>query len=91
MSISYEHILPLRCKRCDRKMNHILINTDTTEKNEIEQTYECQECGEKKIIYKFSNPLVQRLMQYSLEKGLEELERIEPMEVEFKKKKHRFF
>jgi len=71
-------------------MDHVLVNTDTTGKNEIEQTYECQECGEKKTIYEFSNPLVQRLMQYSLEKGLEELERIEPMEVEFKKKKHRF-
>ena len=41
----------LRCKKCGRKNDHVLVSIATPKKGEVEETYECQECGETKMIY----------------------------------------
>lgn len=46
----------LRCKRCNRKTDHVLISiTATSRKGEIQETFECQECGEIKTIFELSS------------------------------------
>lgn len=47
----YRPYVFLRCRKCGRKTDHVLINTATIRKSEIEETYECQQCGETKKIY----------------------------------------
>ena len=45
----------LRCKKCNRKTEHVLLNTTDVKKGEVEETYECQQCGEIKIIYELTS------------------------------------
>lgn len=46
----------LRCKKCNRKTDHVLVSmTNTAKKGEIEEVFECQECGETKIIYELTS------------------------------------
>jgi len=46
----------LRCDKCDRKTDHVLVNIIYSSlKGEIEETYECQECGEAKKIYELAS------------------------------------
>jgi protein-arginine kinase activator protein McsA len=45
----------LRCKKCHRKTEHVLLNTTDVKKGEVEETYECQQCGEIKIIYELTS------------------------------------
>lgn len=51
----YRPYVFLRCRRCGRKTDHVLINTATTGRGEIEETYECQQCGETKKIYELAS------------------------------------
>ena len=44
----------LRCKKCNRKTDHVLVSVATIKKGELEETFECQECGETKIIYELT-------------------------------------
>jgi len=51
----YRPYVFLRCGKCGRKTDHVLINiTSISKKGEIEETYECQECGETKKIYELA-------------------------------------
>jgi len=46
----------LRCKKCSKKTDHVLVSmTNTAKKGEIEEVFECQECGETKIIYELTS------------------------------------
>jgi len=46
----------LRCNKCGRKADHVLININFTSMNgEIEETYECQDCGETKKIFELAS------------------------------------
>ncbi len=46
----------LRCKKCGKKTDHALINVSSAKKSEIlQETFECQECGENKIIYELTS------------------------------------
>jgi uncharacterized Zn finger protein len=45
----------LRCKKCGKKTDHVLISTSTIRKGEIQETFECQECGENKMIYELTS------------------------------------
>jgi len=47
----------LRCKKCGKKTVHVLVSITYTpsEKGEIEETYECQECGETKKVYELAS------------------------------------
>jgi len=47
----YRPYVFLRCKKCDRKTDHVLVSVVSSKKGEVEETYECQECGETKKIY----------------------------------------
>ena len=51
----YRPYVFLRCKKCGRKTGHVLINAVTTGKDGIEETFECQECGETKKIYELAS------------------------------------
>jgi uncharacterized Zn finger protein len=52
----YRPYVFLRCKKCGRKTDHVLVSIlYTSEKGEIEETYECQECGETKKIYELAS------------------------------------
>lgn len=44
----------LRCKKCNRKTEHVLLSITNTKKREVEETYECQQCGETKVIYELA-------------------------------------
>ena len=85
----YGPIVLLRCKKCGRKTDHVLINTATTEQGEIEETYECQECGETKKIYEFATSHVRSLMQDSVTK-LKEPQEKDHTEVTIRKKRRLF-
>ena len=63
-----------RCNKCDKKTGHVLINFANLEKGEIEETYECQECGETKKIYELASTVESMRVQ-------------KPMEVTIRKKK----
>ena len=46
----------LRCKKCNKKTDHVLVSmTSTVKKGEIEEVFECQECGETKTIYELTS------------------------------------
>jgi uncharacterized Zn finger protein len=45
----------LRCKKCGKKTDHVLISIASVKNSRIEETYECQECGETKVIYEFTS------------------------------------
>ena len=48
----YRPFVFLRCRKCGKKTDHVLIGIDFASVNEEkEETYECQECGETKKIY----------------------------------------
>lgn len=51
----YRPYVFLRCRKCGRKTGHVLINAVTTGKDGIEETFECQECGETKKIYELAS------------------------------------
>lgn len=53
----YRPYVFLRCKKCSRKTDHVLIDAVITGKGEIEETYECQQCGETKKIYELASLL----------------------------------
>jgi hypothetical protein len=44
----------LRCKHCNRKTDHVLTTVTNVKDGRIEETYECQECGETKVIYELA-------------------------------------
>jgi uncharacterized Zn finger protein len=44
----------LRCKKCSRKTEHVLTIAANVKNGRIEETYECQECGETKVIYELT-------------------------------------
>lgn len=50
----YRPYVFLRCKQCGRKTDHVLISIATPRKGEVEETYECQECGETKKIFELA-------------------------------------
>jgi NAD-dependent SIR2 family protein deacetylase len=77
----------LRCNKCARKTDHVLIHNTAISEGEIEENYECQECGETKKIYEFATARVQKLMYYSVVKGLQETEKQGPFEVVIRKKR----
>lgn len=68
----YRPYVFLRCRKCSRKTDHVLVNAATHEKGEIEEIYECQECGEMKKIYEFADLHVHRPAQRSVKQRLEE-------------------
>jgi len=45
----------LRCKRCNKKTDHVLISISNVKKGEVEEVFECQECGETKTIYELTS------------------------------------
>lgn len=51
----YRPYVFLRCKKCGRKTDHVLVSIETTRKSDVEETYECQECGEAKVIYELAS------------------------------------
>ena len=51
----YRPYVFLRCKKCGRKTDHVLVSIETTRKSDVEETYECQECGETKVIYELAS------------------------------------
>ena len=51
----YRPYVFLRCKKCGRKTDHVLVSIATPKKGEVEETYECQECGETKKIYELAS------------------------------------
>jgi len=44
----------LRCKHCNRKAEHVLTSVANVKNGRIEETYECQECGETKVIFELT-------------------------------------
>lgn len=51
----YRPYVFLRCKRCGRKTDHVLVSISSPRKGEVEETYECQECGETKKIFELAS------------------------------------
>jgi len=51
----YRPYVFLRCKKCNRKTDHVLVGMSSVRKGEVEETYECQECGETKKIYELAS------------------------------------
>ena len=51
----YRPYVFLRCKKCGRKTDHVLTGIADVKKEEVEETYECQECGETKKIFELSS------------------------------------
>jgi len=51
----YRPYVFLRCKKCGRKTDHVLVGMSSVRKEEVEETYECQECGETKKIYELTS------------------------------------
>ncbi len=47
----YRPFVFLRCKKCGTKTDHVLRAMKNDRKEYVEQTYECQECGETRTIY----------------------------------------
>ncbi len=46
----------LRCKKCGKKTDHVLVTVATTSrKGEVEEVFECQECGETKVIFELTS------------------------------------
>jgi len=55
----YRPYVFLRCKKCGRKTDHVLVSISSPRKGEVEETFECQECGEIKRIYELSSSMAQ--------------------------------
>ncbi|MGD8505773.1 MAG: MEDS domain-containing protein [Candidatus Bathyarchaeota archaeon] len=54
----YRPYVFLRCRKCGRKTEHVLVDiTIASRKRGIEETYECQECGDVKRVYELSSEL----------------------------------
>jgi len=53
----YRPYVFLRCKKCSKKTDHVLVSILSSRKGEVEETYECQECGETKKIYELASVL----------------------------------
>ncbi len=51
----YRPYVFLRCKKCGRKTDHVLTDTATIGGGAIEETFECQQCGETKKIYELAS------------------------------------
>jgi len=51
----YRPYVFLRCKKCIKKTDHVLISISSDKKGEIQETYECQECGETKTIFELTS------------------------------------
>ncbi len=51
----YRPYVFLRCKKCGRKTDHVLTDTATIGGGTIEETFECQQCGETKKIYELAS------------------------------------
>ena len=51
----YRPYVFLRCKKCGRKTDHVLVSIEATRKNNVEETYECQECGQTKKIFELAS------------------------------------
>jgi len=51
----YRPYVFLRCKKCGRKTDHVLVGMASVRKEEVEETYECQECGENKKIFELAS------------------------------------
>jgi hypothetical protein len=51
----YRPYVFLRCRKCGRKTDHVLVGISSVRKEEVEETYECQECGETKKIYELAS------------------------------------
>jgi hypothetical protein len=52
----YRPYVFLRCRKCGKKTDHVLMNvTNTGRKGEIQEVFECQECGETKTIYELTS------------------------------------
>jgi len=51
----YRPYVFLRCKKCGRKTDHVLVSISSPRKGEVEETYECQECGETKKIFELAS------------------------------------
>jgi transcriptional regulator NrdR family protein len=45
----------LRCKKCNKKTDHVLISISMPKKGEVQEIFECQECGETKTIYELAS------------------------------------
>ncbi len=53
----YRPYVFLRCRECGRKTDHVMIDNELNGKCEIEEIYECQQCGEIKRIYELATSL----------------------------------
>lgn len=51
----YRPYIFLRCHKCGRKTAHVLVTISSSSKCDVEETYECQECGEIKKIYELAS------------------------------------
>jgi len=71
----YRPYVFLRCRKCCRKTDHVLIDTTTLfrfGKGEIEEIFECQQCGEIKKIYEFATLPVHSPVHQSVNRRLQE-------------------
>ncbi|MFQ6086499.1 MAG: hypothetical protein ACE5OV_00485 [Candidatus Bathyarchaeia archaeon] len=66
----YRPYVFLRCRKCGTKTDHVLTGIVITGKGEIEENYECQQCGEKKKIYELATSYFHSQMQLSEAKRL---------------------
>jgi len=45
----------LRCKKCNKKTDHVLVSISNAKKGEVQETFECQQCGETKTIFELTS------------------------------------
>jgi len=45
----------LRCKKCNKKTDHVLVSVSDVKRGEVQETFECQECGEIKTIFELTS------------------------------------
>lgn len=53
----YRPYVFLRCKKCGRKTDHVLVGISNVRNGEAEENYECQDCGEIKKLYELVSML----------------------------------
>jgi len=51
----YRPYVFLRCGKCGRKTDHVLVNTAIIREGAIEENFECQQCGKVKKIYELAS------------------------------------
>jgi uncharacterized coiled-coil protein SlyX len=51
----YRPYVFLRCGKCGRKTDHVLVNTAIIRDGAIEENFECQQCGKVKKIYELAS------------------------------------